>query len=182
LESTNDRYDRLISDGDKHLSQKDFTRADEAFQAALLIVDEYVKEMGHDSFAYKIDNRGETANERMKSASEKGESNARFNQLISEGTTLEERGPYFFVNALAKYKKAKQLNYNNEKANDLIKNLKTKLDVAYSKFVRDGDIFYKAKDKNGYRYALEKYQQALRIKRGNASLNAKIEDCKRQLR
>lgn len=102
----------------------------------------------------------------------------RFEEHIKKGDSFYNGGSSKYVNALEEYREARSLNYNNNLADSKINNVSGKLEAAYNGFISDGDKFFKAK---GYKYALDNYKKALRIKPNDSSLKKRINECKQKM-
>ena len=103
---------------------------------------------------------------------------SRFEQLIQSGDSYYSQGDKFLVNALERYQLARALEYDNVLANSKITTVRGKLEGAFDKFMKNGETFFKA---GGYTYALENYEEALRIKPNNALVKARIAECREKI-
>ncbi len=111
--------------------------------------------------------------------SSKGKNQVLQNDFENALEAYEEQGKYKYIDAKRKYIAAKNLNFDDALAQSKRYPIAGKLEVAYVNFIKDGDIFVKAL---GYPFALENYQEALRIKPGNVTLKQKIKRCQELIR
>ncbi len=155
------QYNSHLAQGKVLMTQSQYDLAIQEFETAL---------------AFKED--GEEALELKAECEELSGVRSRFEQLIQQGDNFYSQGDQFLANALDRYRSARQLGFNNTLADSKITAVSGKLEAAFDKFVRDGDTFFKV---GGYNYALQNYQEALRIKPGDQSIREKIAACREQL-
>ena len=102
----------------------------------------------------------------------------RFEQLITQGDNFYSQGDEFLINALERYQQARSLQYDNVLADSKITTVRGKLEGAFDKFRKNGDTFFRA---GGFAYALQNYEQALRIKPNDTFLKGRIDECRLNL-
>lgn len=149
-----------------------------ALGKSLMAQNNYLEAIKEFETALAFNENGEEAQQLQEEAASRAGFSERFARLMREGGVLEAGGASTLIDALGKYQQARQLNFNNSLAQDKIEGLQGKLENAFDKFVKDGDTFFEA---DGFEFALKNYQQALRIKPGQAQLQQKIAACKQKL-
>ena len=102
----------------------------------------------------------------------------RFEALIQAGDRFAAQGDRALVDARNRYQQALQLNYDNTLAQSRIIALSGKLEAAYDKFVQNAETFFRVE---GYRMALDNYEQATRIKPGSRQIVERIQVCREKL-
>lgn len=153
-------YEKYLNEGKAMMATSRYSEAIQAFQTALDF--DSLRREARDSLAVAQDRIG---------------ASSRFEQLIREGDALFTRNDdALYVDALAKYREARRLNFNNSLAQSKINATNGKLAVAFEKFKADGDAFYNAGTDFGYRMALESYRQAARIRPADAYIQRRIRE------
>ncbi|MDH3648901.1 MAG: hypothetical protein OEQ53_04415 [Saprospiraceae bacterium] len=155
------QYNSHLAQGKVLMTQSEYALAIQEFETALAF-----KEDGDEALALK------TQCESLSGV------RSRFEQLIQQGDNFYSQGDQFLANALDRYRSARQLGFNNTLADSKITTVSGKLEAAFDKFVKDGDTFFKV---GGYNYALQNYQEALRIKPNDQSLRGKVQTCRERL-
>jgi len=155
------KYKEHLALGKSFMSQNLFLEAIKEFNTALV-----------------FNEKGTEAIELKEKATSTAGVSTRFNVLMEQGLALENQGVDTYVDALAKYQKAKKLNFDNRLAESKIVAIKGKLESVFSQFVSNGDTYLEAE---GYEYALKEYNKALRIKPSDKVLLNNIKTCKSKL-
>lgn len=101
-----------------------------------------------------------------------------FRGFIATGDSLFNQGETAYLDALDQYGAAEALNFNNNLARSKASAVREKLGSAFEKFKSAGDAFFDAK---GYRYALNAYQQAARIRPGDPYIQGRISECRQNM-
>lgn len=124
--------------------------------------------------AIVFDSTRQEAFELKKEVEEKLSLEAEFERIISEGDSLKRKGESFYIDALEKYREAEALGFNNPLANEKAADVRERLGSLFERFIIAGDAFFEAR---GYRYALNAYRQALRIRPNDPSVQRKVKMC-----
>jgi tetratricopeptide (TPR) repeat protein len=151
------KYNEYLNLGKAAMASSDYLGAIDAFKAA-----------------FDFNPEGVEALDSLRSAESKADISVLFEQLIQDGDVLYEKGPGFYLDALAKFQKALVLNYNRSLAQSKVNNVQGKLAGAFEDFKRAGDTFFNA---DGYEEALSMYQQALRIKPDDPYISRRVTEC-----
>jgi len=158
-------YEKYLNEGKAYMATSNYTEAIQAFETAL-----------------DFDSDKREAKDSMLVAQNKVGSSMRFNQLIEEGDAIfAQNNDAFFVDALAKYRQALGLNFNNSLAQSKINATQGKLAIAFEKFKADGEAFFNAQTPFGYKMALESYQKAARIKPNDKTIQQRIQETKNKM-
>jgi tetratricopeptide (TPR) repeat protein len=155
------RYNEHLAKGKAWMAQNDFSQAIQEFSTALAFRE-----------------KGKEADSLRKECEEKLGLKARFEQLIANGDALYQDGADTYVDAIAEYRKALNLGYNDNLAQNKINAVMGRLDGAFDNFIKKGDAFYNA---DACDLAVTFYRKALRIKPSDQSLQKKIRECEQKL-
>ena len=155
------RYNEYLAKGKAYMNESQYQDAIQEFNTALA-----------------FNANGQEAIKLEAESQKKYDTKLIFEQYINEGDSLFSLGADRYIDALEKYRKADELEYDEKLTDKKISHLTARLEGAFVQFEKEGDIFYKA---NGYRFALKRYQEAQRIKPNDKELRQKIAVCKKQL-
>lgn len=159
-------YEKYLNEGKALMATSQYSEAIQAFQTAL-----------------DFDSLRREARDSLLVAQDRSGASSRFEQLIREGDALfnlnqDER----LVDALAKYRDALRLGFNNSLAQSKINAANGKLAIAFEKFRADGEAFFNAGTEFGYRMALQSYRQAARIRPADLLIQRRIREVEARLR
>ncbi len=101
-----------------------------------------------------------------------------FNRLIAEGDSLFTLGETHYLDALERYREAAALDFNPQLARAKTSQVTEKLGGAFEKFKSAGDALFEGR---GYRYALNAYRQAARIRPGDDYVQNRITECRERM-
>ncbi|MDX1477197.1 MAG: hypothetical protein R3301_05795 [Saprospiraceae bacterium] len=117
--------------------------------------------------ARDIDNGGLRARLKRDTAENRIPLRDEFDQLMERALRLENEGYHRYMAALAVYRQALALDYNNRSAKLSIDLLTDKLPIAFESLRKDGDIYFDAaqtvNERQAYVNAHERYRQAAAI-------------------
>ena len=128
--------------------------------------------------ALAFDSTGQEAIALKQEALAKLELEDEFNRLIAEGDSLFNQGETTYLNALEKYREAVNLDFNTPLAKAKESQAREKLGSAFEKLKTAGDAFF---DGKGYKFALNAYRQAARIRPSDPYIQARIAECQQKM-
>lgn len=98
-----------------------------------------------------------------------------FDEFITVGDTLYQRGAAWYPEALEKYKAALQLNYKNDKAQTKIENVKKDIKRQFEVYKDKGEAFYKAE---GWEHARQAFEVAQKLNDKDGLVKSRLEALK----
>ncbi|PHN00895.1 ATP-binding protein [Flavilitoribacter nigricans] len=157
-------YQEYLSRGNAQMAQSRYAEAIQSYEVALT-----------------FDSTGTEAQDSLVAATSKSDAGSIFNQLMSEGDELYARGMITYIDAMRRYQEALALGFNNSLAQGRINELTGKLVTAFDTFKDSGDRFFNAAQTDqatsSYRYALEQYRNAAKIRPNNRHIQERIRQC-----
>lgn len=105
-----------------------------------------------------------------------------FEQLMATADSLERLGDRKLIDAQEKYLVAQEIQYNDKLVQSKLSTLQGNLELAFERFKRSGDTFFKTRNTPGYQKALDYYREASRIKPNDRYILGRIRDCERRLK
>ena len=158
-------YDKYLNEGIAQMAVSHYADAIRSFETAI-----------------DFDSLRQEARDSLMAARNKIGVSEQFTTLITEGDELYARGDnHLYIDALSKYQAALELDFNPSLAQSKIDATKGKLEIAFDQFKERGDINFRAGGQSGFREALWNYQQAQRIRPGDAYIRGKIQECEEAL-
>ena len=188
LETARNNYNLKILEAKGYSAAENFGDVIQVSKDAISIIDRYAINVGDSTAKNRIDNYGETAFLFIKNATQKGGLQEQFEEQLGNCTKLlglEDSKLYVDVNNC--YQELKKLGYykENKRAQELIQSKETEinrlLDIAFKNFKDKGDEYLRGTHKESFEFALENYQEAIRIQPRNTYILQKIEECKAKI-
>lgn len=133
--------------------------------------------------ALTFDSTGMAARDSMTVALARSQDEGKFEELMKEGDALYARGRSSYIDAMEKYREALKLNFDNPRAQGKINELDGKLVTAFDTYKATGDQYFRSAvtNSNAYKFALEQYQQAARIRPNDAYIQNQIQICRQNI-
>ncbi len=159
------KYNQYLNEGKARMAGSDFPAAIEAFRIAL-----------------DFDPLGQEARDSLEVSENKSNVSSIYQELIDEGDALMDLEGLALVDAREKYRKALALGFNDTQAQRKLDAANGRLEGLYAELIIQANVFFKAQNSTGYRYALETYRKAARIKPGDRGVQEQIRKCQQALK
>lgn len=154
-------YEQYLNQGNAQMAQSRYLEAAQSYEVAI-----------------NFDTSRTEAPDSLAVALSKSGASSLFASLIEEGDEMRNL-EVTYIDAMQKYQEALDLNFNNSLAQGRINEMSGKLVTAFNNFKAKGDQFFAAagNNPNGYRYALDQYRHAARIKPADTYIQGRIREC-----